>query len=159
MDQNHQATCPGITDSKYVHCRAFSKPALNGMNSARITPTVIMNAPIMESNLNCAFDGRFIYFAERPRSPMAARGAIRAGRGTSSRTERDADSHSVDRIVRVYLFMIAVERSVTINFNSSGSFEIESACVSTIQSRSFEMSAPHSMLRRTIPRHAAYSRS
>ena len=24
-----------------------------------------MNAPIMESNLNCAFDGRFIYFAER----------------------------------------------------------------------------------------------
>jgi hypothetical protein len=27
-----------------------------------------MNAPIMESNLNCAFDGRFIYFAERWRT-------------------------------------------------------------------------------------------
>ena len=40
-------------------------------------------------------------FIERPRSPMAARGAIRAGRGTSSRTERDADSHSVDRIVEL----------------------------------------------------------
>ena len=34
---------------------------------------------------------------------MAARGAIRAGRGTSPREERDADSISVDRSVRIML--------------------------------------------------------
>jgi hypothetical protein len=41
----------------------------------------------------------FYFFSERPRSPMAARGAIHAGRGTSPSMERDAGSHSVDRIV------------------------------------------------------------
>jgi hypothetical protein len=46
------------------------------------------------------------YFCERPRSPMATRGATRAGRGTSPSTRRDADSHSVDRIVRFVFFLI-----------------------------------------------------
>jgi hypothetical protein len=41
-------------------------------------------------------------FCERPRSPMAARGTIHAGRGTSPSMERDAGSHSVDRIVRFF---------------------------------------------------------
>jgi hypothetical protein len=46
-----------------------------------------------------------IYFCERPRSPAPARGAIRAGRGTSPSTERDAGRCSVDRIVRVFSFL------------------------------------------------------
>jgi hypothetical protein len=46
--------------------------------------------------------------AERPRSPMATRGAIHAGRGTSPSMERDAGSHSVDRIVRVFSFLSAL---------------------------------------------------
>jgi hypothetical protein len=45
-----------------------------------------------------------IYFCERPRSPMAARGATPAGRGTSPSWRRDAGSHSVDRIVRSFIF-------------------------------------------------------
>jgi hypothetical protein len=36
---------------------------------------------------------------------MAARGANRAGRGTSPSTRRDAGSHSVDSIVRVFSFL------------------------------------------------------
>jgi hypothetical protein len=47
----------------------------------------------------------FHILAERPRSPMATRGAIHAGRGTSPSMERDAGSHSVDRIVRLFYLM------------------------------------------------------
>jgi hypothetical protein len=36
---------------------------------------------------------------------MAARGAAPAGRGTSPSRRRDAGSHSVDRIVRMVLFL------------------------------------------------------
>jgi hypothetical protein len=39
---------------------------------------------------------------------MAARGAIHAGRGTSPSMERDAGSHSVDRIVRA-IFVVGGE--------------------------------------------------
>jgi hypothetical protein len=46
----------------------------------------------------------FSFVAERPRSPMATRGAIHAGRGTSPSMERDAGSHSVDRIVGLFSF-------------------------------------------------------
>jgi hypothetical protein len=49
--------------------------------------------------------GENFIFCERPRSPMAARGAIHAGRGTSPSMERDAGSHSVDRIVRVFCLL------------------------------------------------------
>jgi hypothetical protein len=47
----------------------------------------------------------FSFVAERPRSPMAARGAIHAGRGTSPSMERDAGSHSVHRIVRLFCLL------------------------------------------------------
>jgi hypothetical protein len=47
------------------------------------------------------------FVAERPRSPMATRGTIHAGRGTSPSMERDAGSHSVDRIVRIILCLLA----------------------------------------------------
>jgi hypothetical protein len=43
---------------------------------------------------------------QRPRSPMAARGAIHAGRGTSPIMERDAGSHSVDRVVRIIIKLV-----------------------------------------------------
>jgi hypothetical protein len=61
------------------------------------------------------------YFCERPRSPMAARGATRAGRGTSPSTRRDAGSHSVDRIVRVFSFLSGLTPAGKVFGNGSDS--------------------------------------
>jgi hypothetical protein len=49
---------------------------------------------------------RLVAKTERPRSPMAARGVTPAGRGVSPSRRHDAGSHSVDRIVRLYLFLM-----------------------------------------------------
>jgi hypothetical protein len=49
---------------------------------------------------------RYVFSAERPRSPMAARGVTPAQTKRSGVSRRhDAGSHSVDRIVRVILFI------------------------------------------------------
>jgi hypothetical protein len=44
----------------------------------------------------------FHFVVERPRSPMATRGALPAQERSETSTERDVGSHSVDRIVGLF---------------------------------------------------------